>query len=540
MKRFKHDMSSGHLWTAEIGRLYPVNLMEILPSDRWMLQTKNFTRFTPLVSPAMVNLKNYIHHWYVPTWLLWDDFEDFITGKTQELTPPKIYPITWNFTDPGTLWDYIGLPTCESSNDFEEFQKQGYNFMALKAFWFIYCEFYRDEDLDEWDTETIFNYLDDWTLWHPDDGNVVPRNTKAHYDDWNDFVSKMRILVQRPPLICWKKDNFTIARPWKMKGGDVTIPLDISANGAFTLEATGSGGQKSARVLSQNAGVNLGYDNVKSGNDFLEGAGFTPESNYPLTYKSGLAGAGVSVTDLSLASNLARLRYRDGRMGSRYSELIQRFGANASDARLFLPQYLGGGSSEVRVNEVVQTSESTDTSSLGDMGGHAVNNNISNVVRRIFNEHGYVITMSFFRPSNYYMNATDRHWFYDMREDYFFKELENIGVQEIYKKEITPCTTHAKGNEVFGYTDAYYYYRQKHSKVSGLFKTELAHWHLARNFNEAKRFPSDIVLNLEFVKCRASNRIFADNRIGPNQILVQSHNIAKGYRVVGRKSRLSL
>lgn len=500
MKRHKHNLSSGVLWTTKLGQLKPVNVLEIIPADRFMIQTRNFTRLSPLVAPMMSIIKNYTHHWYVPTWLLWDDFEDFITGN-KKIAIPKV-PYVKSLCGVGSLWDAMGLPVQQKDGDVPADFKV--NSLAFRAYWFIYFTYYADEDLNPRSYDDFLVAMEKWQ-------NYTGTGATTEWE----WITKI-------PQVSWKKDIYTTARPWRLKGGDVTIPLDIRSNGHPFRLATSDNRQFSIQVMSRGQADSQYVNTLVSSTDNVQA--WTDAK-----YASGLMGTGLDVTTLSLASSLARLRFHDGRGGSRYSELIQRMGGNSADARLFVPQYLGGGSNTLNISEVVQTSESTATSSLGEMAGHGIGVNDTSVVRRAFNEHGYVITMSFFRPDNYYMNITDRHWLYDIREDYFFKELENIGLQEITTRELYP---NAPKEEVFGYNDAYYYYRQSPSRITGEFRTLDKYWHLARMWDKKP------VLNNSFVECNPSNRVFAD--LVNDTIKVQSHNIVRGYRIVSRRARFGL
>ena len=86
-----------------------------------------------------------IHHWYVPMRLIWDEFEDFITGGPDGLdASPRPY-INIGAGNPGatavgSLGDYLGLPNVTGA---------GYGISALpfRAYNMIWNEYYRDQDL---------------------------------------------------------------------------------------------------------------------------------------------------------------------------------------------------------------------------------------------------------------------------------------------------------------------------------------------------------------------------------------------------------
>ena len=80
MKRKKHSLSNYKLATLDMGKLVPVNCMEVLPGDTVQQVTSALVRVSPLLAPVMHPVSVRVHHWFVPYRLLWDGFEDFITG----------------------------------------------------------------------------------------------------------------------------------------------------------------------------------------------------------------------------------------------------------------------------------------------------------------------------------------------------------------------------------------------------------------------------------------------------------------------------
>ena len=63
-----------------MGKLVPIACMETLPGDTFQHSTSLLVRMSPLVAPVMHPVSVRIHHWFVPSRLLFDDWEDLITG----------------------------------------------------------------------------------------------------------------------------------------------------------------------------------------------------------------------------------------------------------------------------------------------------------------------------------------------------------------------------------------------------------------------------------------------------------------------------
>ena len=157
-------------------------------------------------------------------------------------------------------------------------------------------------------------------------------------------------------------------------------------------------------------------------------------------------------------------------------------------------------------SEVLATAEEVggggDDVHVGALKGHGIAAVRSNRYRRFFEEHGYCITLMSVRPKTIYTQGLSRTWNRRTKEDFWQKELEHIGQQEVLNQEIYAPHTDPKG--VFGYQDRYDEYRRRESTVAGEFRTtELDFWHLAREF------ATDPALNDTFVTSVPTKRIYA-------------------------------
>ena len=62
------------------GEIIPIGCIEALPGDSFQHKVDALMRTQPLFAPVMHTMEAKIHHWFVPFRLIWDDFENFITG----------------------------------------------------------------------------------------------------------------------------------------------------------------------------------------------------------------------------------------------------------------------------------------------------------------------------------------------------------------------------------------------------------------------------------------------------------------------------
>lgn len=482
MKRSKFSLSHYKLLTMNPGDLVPVGLVEVLPGDSIQQSTSALVRVAPLMAPVMHRLDVRIHHWFVPNRIIWEDWEDFITGGPDGMDDSSFPTIT---LDPqiGSLADYLGVPTEPSSLTVSA--------LPFRAYALIYNEWYRDQDLI---SEVAIDY-----------GSGTDSTTSTTLQQ-----------------ICWEKDYFTSARPWEQKGPSITIPLGTTApvksNGENVLLSAGTGSAINEYwEASTNDGAMFLGDVPTGGNRVRFGI----ETGLETDLSNASA---VTVNVLREALALQRYEEARARYGSRYTEYLRYLGVKSSDARLQRPEYLGGGKNAIQFSEVLQTAEGDYP--VGEMRGHGISAFRSNRYRRFFEEHGFIISLMSIRPKTVYTQGLFRHWNRRTKEDFFQKELQFIGQQEILNKEV--YADHTSPDGVFGYQDRYDEYRRCESSVAGEFRdSTLDYWHMARVFG------SDPALNGSFVKCTPTDRIYASNE--NDKCYVMCRHSIQARRLVAQK-----
>ena len=108
------DLSHNKIFSLDMGKLVPTLALEVLPGDKFKLNQENFLRFAPLVSPVMHQINVRTYSFFVPTRLLWSEWEDWITGEST-VEAPYITGLTEaNGWETGTQAYYMGIPASSA------------------------------------------------------------------------------------------------------------------------------------------------------------------------------------------------------------------------------------------------------------------------------------------------------------------------------------------------------------------------------------------------------------------------------------------
>ena len=523
------DLSHEHKLTMNMGTLVPAMCLEVMPGDTLTINSDMFMRLMPLAAPMMHRVDTYMHYFFVPSRLVWQNWDEFLTGGVDGTAVPE-YP-TVNLVNTqsddreflGSLYDYFGLPIPMSGQ-----QLNPVSALPLRAYNLIYNEWYRDENLIEEAAVPTTDGVDDQALY------VVRRRA-------------------------WKKGYFESALPWTQRGEQVSVPLDgrapvIGLNGVVTRLRVAEGWEYDddgnqipsgtlRRILgnTQSDATDGSFDPSLGNNKVLGNAGGsgTKTGYEQTTYASyanlnewtGLVadvanGAGISIQSLRLASAIQRFMEKNARGGIRYIEWLRaHFGVKSSDARLQRPEYLGGGKSPVVIGEVVQTSE-TETTPQGTMAGQGISAQRSLGFTRSFEEFGYVICIMSVLPRATYEQGIPRMWLRHGRYDQILPEFAGIGDQAVANQELYAQS--ANPTDAFGYVPRFEELRRIPSSVHGEFRVAngtLGYWHLGRYFEQ------EPTLSKEFVECDPSDRVFAVQD-GSDKLLVDIFHNVKALRPI--------
>ncbi len=455
--RSSFDLSHGLKTTFDSGFLIPILSLEILPGDTINLRASLFGRMATPIKPVLDNLFLESFFFFTPTRQLWPNFlkmmgEQVSPGDSIDYSVPICAgadPI-----ESGSLFDYLGVPLSAKPDSIN------ISALPLRNYYKVYNFWFRDENLIDSINEVTGDGPDTY-------GNALPQRRRK------------------------RRDYITAGLPFPQKGPDVTVSLGDRAQ----VMAQTIGGTDPA--VGAEIGVELGTTGIFHALDTdlaIADISATTAALAPL-YANLSDATGISINDLRESIQIQKLLERDARGGTRYPEIL-RAHFQVSDPGLLVhqrPLFLGGGSSQVNINPVQQTTQTSndaapnfENSPQGNLAAYGTVSGSNHGFTASFTEHGYILGLVNVRADLTYQQGLERYWSRQTRFDFYWPALSHLGEQAVLNKEVFVSDDIAIDDDTFAYMPRYDEYRFKQSQITGRFRSDytasLDVWHLAQDF----------------------------------------------------------
>lgn len=467
-----------------MGALIPIATFEVVPTDRITLNVRHLLRVLPQVVPLYSKAKIYMHAFFCRTGDCWNVANVYYSkgynGNTVLKKPvlnstlcPCISSSSEELVKPTDLLHFLyGLPIGTKYKDYVGKLSAIPYIMYLKIWrdYFANKYFYTENKALLPDDESSFRLNSDGVLISDPTGSL---NSSLGLDGksflYRDFAD----------------DRFTSAMPAPQRGD---APFLENFLHGFLLDDSPLGATYK----------DMGVLQYKHFNNPVFGASFplfpdAPEtmSGYSFDHYDqavdalgsvhlNIASSSYSGSEIiqfrtkillndirQLAINQTELE-KMARTDGSYSEFgLTFFGVSSKISFDFRPTYIGGTYQPIVFTEVVQTSQSTADSALGQYAGHGISANNGNLGQLYADDFGQVLILASVMPDTLYSQGLDKQFTRLFQAEELLPERAKLGAQPILNKEI-----YFQGNEsdddLFAYQDIFDEFRYIRSRVTGV------------------------------------------------------------------------
>ena len=461
-----------HFSSSQHGRLTPNFIKPIFPGDTFTMN--DFAGFMYADKSLKLPLQDIMYDqffFFVPFRIIDRDNWEKVLGYRDKALDKKTYSIPQldfnlnlqtmrnDFGDddivdriaPHLLFSYLGYNVPDS---FGDYKVEGSAY-PLMAYWTIWNEFFRDENLDDTiDIDTVLASLYQSNL----SGDVIDGGV---YSDIMASLAEFHLIPERVNKL---SDILTrgMISPQKSPDGQA-VPIYLA--GLAPLKAySGTGSSPLGNPLKVGIGggtasnVPLGFDgdgNLTSGADVVDNiTGIN-------LYADLQDAAGFDINQVRLAWSIQELYETKAKTGSRYISYIRGvWGVVVPDSVLDRPEYLGGSRITLNNMPVLNTANN-----LGLFSGYSATLFNGSQFDKTFLEYGFVIGVHCERVFHTYPQGIDEDvWLKTVELDMYNPLFAGIG-NMAQKKHLIYGSDHT----VFNYQEAWPLERSQLSRASGIF-----------------------------------------------------------------------
>lgn len=483
------DLSSKRNFTAKAGELLPVKTWEVLPGDTFRIDLRTFSRTQPLNTAAFARMREYYDFYFVPYDLLWNKANTALTQMYDNPQHAISFDPTVNFVlsgdmpyltchqiadylngvasdiDDDSVKNYFGynrgllsaklLEYLGYGNFYKYANSSSYtytdtplknnlqlNLFSLLAYQKIYADFYRDSQWEKVSPSTFnVDYMDG------QDMNLDISGSVRFSENYNMFDLR---------YCNWQKDLFHGVVP-RAQYGNVAV---VSGFGNVTL--SGNIVQNAAGLSSSNLSTSIKL-----------ASGSSPASS------NMVSNVNFSILALRQAEFLQKWKEITQSGNKDYKEQVEKhWNVSPGDGFSEMCTYLGGISSSLDINEVVNNNITGDNAADIAGKGTGVSNGVIN-----FNSQGrYGLIMCIYHclplidyttdlvsPIFTKVNATD----------YAIPEFDRVGMQQVPLANFSNPQLSEFGSLVInniGFAPRYIEYKTDVDSSVGAFKRSLNSW----------------------------------------------------------------
>lgn len=455
------DLSSKRNFTAKCGELLPVKTWEVLPGDSWSIDLRTFTRTQPLNTAAFARMREYYDFYFVPYNLLWNKAN---TVLTQMYDNPQ--HATSLIPSGDSLAGEMPYITCEqiatylstfASVSSESYAKNffGYNRAKLSAKlleYLGYGNFSVYATGTEWDTDPLAANLQ---------LNVF--GLLAYQKIYSDFFRESQ----------WEKCSPS------------TFNVDYMT-GIGSMNVTGT---SNSAFLEEYNFFDLRYCNWQK--DLFHGA--LPRQQYGDVATVAVSGTAAG-SPLAVDADFSILALRQAEFLQKWKEITQsgnqdykeqiekHWNVSPSDGFSEMCTYLGGISSSLDINEVVNNNITGDNSA--DIAGKGTGVSNGRISFNSQDRYGLIMCIYHCLPLiDYTCDVVSPVYTKVNSTDYAIPEFDRVGMESLPLSRFVNASSSVVpyDHHLLGYVPRYIDYKTDIDTSVGAFKTTLKNWIISYN-----------------------------------------------------------
>lgn len=479
------DLSFKKNFTAKAGELLPVMVKEVLPGDSFKINLKSFTRTQPVNTAAFARMREYYDFFYVPYDLLWnkantaltqmydnpqhavslDPTQNFVlSGEMPYITASDIatyLSVVYTGSGGAVSRNYFNYSRAELSAKLLEYLGYGnfhpyvtsenlnwdsaplmadlnLNIFGLLAYQKIYADFFRDS---QWERISPSTFNVDY---------LSGDNMKIDFSSTN-FVNNYNFFDLR--YCNWQKDLFHGVLPRQQYGDVATV--SFTPEGSLTFRNMRQTPVTTPEMMKSFASTDVTLNSSGSDNGFE-----------------------FSILALRQAEFLQKWKEITQSGNKDYKDQIEKhWGVSAGDTVSEMCTYLGGISSSLDINEVVNTNITGDNAA--DIAGKGTGVSGGSINFNAGAKYGLIMCIYHCLPMlDYTTDFVDPAFTKVNVTDYAIPEFDRVGMQAVPLVQLmNPLKSQGDAPYlVLGYAPRYIDYKTSFDVSVGAFKRDLKNW----------------------------------------------------------------
>lgn len=510
-ERSRFNLSHRRLDTFNYGELIPIYVEDVMPGDTINITQSSLLRLTTLTKPLMDNLVYDTYYFYIPYRLLQEnnkdlfknlfgektdnfdantDYQEAVYFKNANLTPKK-----------GGLVEKLGGIIGKNTK---------INTAYINAYKKVYNSFFRDEDIQapELYEDTILTNQDSEVnkVYTENDNENSARNARIlHANKFKDYFTTAKQYAQQGAAARFSFLSEKLEKNYQLH-------KDLQTNSVYVNRSLGL-------PTSTGRALAISYDNSVPGNahwvtgTYSSGASIIKDENLLQVTSEKITDDSIKIElmpedfnsiDINeFRATLALQNFKENnlRLGNRYDEKLQWYwDVSIQNDLLDEPEYIGGMRSSIAIQQVAQTSETTDKTPQANLAAYSQTNDMKEITTKTCKEYGIILGIGVLRLNGHtYCQGMRKQLTKENYRSLVWKEFTNLGLQPVKNKEIYVSGNSETDEKTFGYQEIYNEWRYRSNEAHGEFtQTDNSNF----NYALSDYYTSTPILRSEFLEER--------------------------------------